>query len=72
MMGGCDDGDLMTEDVILDDGGSGLVSSDQSVLLTNEEGPNIKDNLILTKNDFLNDLLLFRAEDAGVQDKNVY
>ena len=31
MMGGCYDGDLMTEDVILDDGGSGLVSSDQSV-----------------------------------------
>ena len=72
MMGGCYDGDMMTEDVILDDRGSVLVYSDQSVLLTNEEGPNIKDNLILTKKDFLNDLLLFRAEDAGVQDENVY
>ena len=41
MMGGCYDGDMMTEDVILDDRGSVLVSSDQSVLLTNEEGPNI-------------------------------
>ena len=48
------------------------MSSDQSVLNTNEEGPIIEDNLIPTKNDFINDLLLFRAEDAGVQDKNVY